>query len=93
MEKRKVVVTISTVPGREIYLQFTPLQSALEEIANAPENTEIWVDVKGRQSIPIQGHNLEERIQTLKSYIKNLLQNHRISSMTPEEELLKIVQS
>lgn len=93
VEKKKVIVSISVVPGREIFLQFTPFKKAIEEIENSPANAEIWVDIKGRTSIPMQGDDLEERIQSLKKYFKDLLEENRISSVTPVEEILKTIQS
>ncbi len=89
MNRTKINVSVSLVPGKEYFLKHTPLKEVLEHIKQAPPSAEVWVDVKGQPLIPVCG---EDKIAGVKTCIKNLLQRYKISSLVQsEEELLEII--
>lgn len=92
MERKKLFVKVSVVPGKEYFLQFTPLSEVLSAIDKAPNNIDILVKKENEPLIPIDGDNKKEKTQKLKTFLLELLKQNRIASITPEESLLEILQ-
>lgn len=89
MNRTKVNVSVSLVPGKEYFLKHTPLKEVLDQVKQAPTTAEVWVDVKGQPLIPIRG---EDKIAGVKTCLRNLLQRYKISSLVQsEDEILEII--